>query len=303
MPTLRAMEPRERPPIAPAISIPDDFVVWVFSDAHGGRTSLVAALREAGLIDESERWIAPPRTALVGLGDYIDRGADSMGVLRLLVGLRDAAASREGMVVLCEGNHEQMARDGLALGTRDLDDWIMNGGRATLESIGLSRETRALHRTFRDLRIAIDSLARDFRPILSSLSPYATYRDICLVHAGWATWLDDLSEFDRSQEHIWVRTDFLIGPDLDAPAYAAFARAGLRRCVIGHTPVKQPAFFQDDRVLDIDTNACANPRAGFPELAALTLVRLPVEPAASLTESFFVSIPTADAPDRCTIYP
>jgi hypothetical protein len=75
--------------------VPDDWVVWAFSDPHGVATGLETALIRAGLVDDRLRWIAPPRTALVGRGDCLDRGAASprvVALVRLTAGgpLRDA---------------------------------------------------------------------------------------------------------------------------------------------------------------------------------------------------------------------
>ena len=62
--------------------VPDDWTVWAFSDTHGVTSGLLAALRAAGIVDEALHWAAPPRTALVGCGDYLDRGVDVRGLVR-----------------------------------------------------------------------------------------------------------------------------------------------------------------------------------------------------------------------------
>ena len=64
--------------------VPDDWTVWAFTDPHGVTSGLVAALRRPALIDAAGHWSAPPRTALVGCGDYIDRGGDVGGLVALL---------------------------------------------------------------------------------------------------------------------------------------------------------------------------------------------------------------------------
>src|ERR1700712_692726 len=65
---------------------------------------------------------------LVLLGDYVDRGPESAGVLR-----RIRAPSHSHRVTALMGNHEQMM-----LAARDSQDqlsaWILNGGHATLHS-------------------------------------------------------------------------------------------------------------------------------------------------------------------------
>ena len=88
-----------------------DATVWAFSDIHGVRSGLLAALVEAGIADIDGAWIAPPGTALVGLGDYIDRGTDSAGLVALLASLQREASAAGSRVVLVRGNHEQMLID------------------------------------------------------------------------------------------------------------------------------------------------------------------------------------------------
>lgn len=81
--------------------------------------------------------LAPTRDDhLILLGDVIDRGPDSAGVLRRILSLRESFPR----LTLLMGNHEQMmldARDSQA----KLSDWRLNGGDATLRSYGGIRGT------------------------------------------------------------------------------------------------------------------------------------------------------------------
>jgi serine/threonine protein phosphatase 1 len=74
--------------------------------------------------------VAPlPQDRVITLGDYVDRGPDSRGVLDRLIARYDAGH----LIPLC-GNHDQMmvqARDG-----HDRRMWLACGGRQTLESYG-----------------------------------------------------------------------------------------------------------------------------------------------------------------------
>lgn len=69
-----------------------------------------------------------PDDRLITLGDYVDRGPDSKGIIDRLLALR-----AKHQVICVRGNHDQMmvdARDGrLTLG-----NWLMMGGRETLAS-------------------------------------------------------------------------------------------------------------------------------------------------------------------------
>ena len=76
--------------------LPDDWTVWAFTDSHGVTSALRSALHEAGLIDDEGHWAAPSCTALVGCGDYIDRGGDIAGTVALLRRLEREAAAAGG---------------------------------------------------------------------------------------------------------------------------------------------------------------------------------------------------------------
>ena len=79
------------------------------------------------------------RCELVMLGDYVDRGPDSLGTLRRLIGL-DALLGVP-VHVLC-GNHDQYLIDFLLAEAPDPDGlaaWCENGGCTTLAELGIRR--------------------------------------------------------------------------------------------------------------------------------------------------------------------
>ena len=90
-------------------------------DIHGCDTALTVLLNA----------IAPARhDTIVTLGDVIDRGPNSAGVLELLLDLM----SRCRLVPLI-GNHELMMFSGLN-NRREFDFWLQCGGSATMQSYG-----------------------------------------------------------------------------------------------------------------------------------------------------------------------
>jgi serine/threonine protein phosphatase 1 len=72
-----------------------------------------------------------PDDTLVTLGDYIDRGPDSRGVLDRLIALGE----RRRLVPIL-GNHDEMLLDIVSLRPSLLVDWLSFGGDATLASYG-----------------------------------------------------------------------------------------------------------------------------------------------------------------------
>jgi len=107
----------------------DTFLTYAIGDIHGSLDKLRTLLKRC------EADAAGRDRVLVFLGDYIDRGADSSGVVRLLMELQSAAPNR---VVTLMGNHEAMA---LAVidGTADAELWLPQGGAAMLKSYGVDR--------------------------------------------------------------------------------------------------------------------------------------------------------------------
>ena len=69
---------------------------------------------------------------LVTLGDYVDRGPDSRGVLDLLIGLHAG-----GRLIALRGNHDEMMVDARIGSKDDRGLWLACGGRETLASYGV----------------------------------------------------------------------------------------------------------------------------------------------------------------------
>ena len=87
-----------------------------------------------GCADETQRLIDTLPLArgdrLVFLGDYIDRGPDSRGVVSYLLSLQQH--HEEIDFVFLKGNHEDMLLSYLGLSGRHGDMFLINGGKATL---------------------------------------------------------------------------------------------------------------------------------------------------------------------------
>ena len=89
-------------------------------DIHGHLRLFEALLEAAALTAEDH---------LVLLGDYVDRGPDSAGVLRRIIQL-----GKKRRVTAIRGNHEEMMLAARG-GRMDLmGDWMLNGGLETLMS-------------------------------------------------------------------------------------------------------------------------------------------------------------------------
>lgn len=93
----------------------------VIGDIHGYSATLDALLAAVKV---------RPDDLLITLGDYVDRGPDSRGVLDRLIALH-----RTGRLIPIFGNHDQMMVDAVT-GGEGKRMWLFFGGEETLESYG-----------------------------------------------------------------------------------------------------------------------------------------------------------------------
>jgi serine/threonine protein phosphatase 1 len=180
------------------------------------------------------------RDTLVFVGDYIDRGMNSRGVVDYLIRLKEGQPA--GRVICLKGNHEAMFLDFLT--GRDPELFLFNGGRSTLREYwgeGWSG--------LKELRLPPEH-ERFYRELL----PFYETPDYFFVHAGVRPGLplDQQTEEDL----LWIRGEFI----------TSFEDFG-KRVVFGHTPFREPLVMPNK--LGIDTGAVYG---NF-----LTCVKLPEE--------------------------
>jgi hypothetical protein len=117
--------------------------LYVVGDVHGHLSDLRRLLRDAGLIDDTDRWTGGEGVLAV-LGDMVDRGADGIGVLDLIMELQSEAPQSGGQVHAVLGNHEVQLLAASRLGTTPRcgspntfdGDWHRFGGvRTDLERL------------------------------------------------------------------------------------------------------------------------------------------------------------------------
>ena len=115
---------------APA-SLPMDLRVYAVGDLHGCAAQLDLL---HGAIGHDALRAPQARKVIVYLGDYVDRGPDSRGVLARLLAPAPPGCER----IFLMGNHEAMMLAALAPGApaATIGFWLQNGGRQTLASYG-----------------------------------------------------------------------------------------------------------------------------------------------------------------------
>jgi len=190
---------------------------YAINDIHG-------CLRQLeNLVTLCEVDAAEQPIKFVFLGDYIDRGPDSRGVVEYLIELQ---AFTPDCVICLKGNHEDMLLK--AFEDEGLEDhWLRNGGTQTLYSYQVPSAVDLPRRHldwFRSLPASHDDGMRFF------------------VHAGVhpARPLDQQDEGDL----LWIREPFL-------SSQKDFGRF----IVHGHTPLTSGISDQRPNRLNIDTGA------------------------------------------------
>ncbi|MBU2340584.1 MAG: serine/threonine protein phosphatase [Alphaproteobacteria bacterium] len=179
-------------------AVPEGERYYVVGDVHG-RLDLFDALRQA--IEEDDRASPQASSTVVLLGDLVDRGPQSAGVIA-------AAREWQGMRPLrcLAGNHEEMFLESFE--DKDvLRHFLKHGGRETIMSYGISRkELDAL--TLGELRDEMKRLIpREHRAFLQSFDDMVIAGDYVFVHAGVdpSRAIDDQSRSDL----LWIRERFL----------------------------------------------------------------------------------------------
>jgi serine/threonine protein phosphatase 1 len=182
----------------PTPAVPPGMRYYVVGDIHG-RLDLFEALIGAVEADDRERPEA--RTVMVLLGDLVDRGPDSAGVVA-----RARRWADERRVILLAGNHEEMFLE-------SFDDPVMlrhflrHGGRQTILSYGVPVE-RYDAATFDELRELMGAAvpADDIR-FLAQGRDFHVAGDYLMVHAGI---VPDVALEDQQSHHLrWIREPFL----------------------------------------------------------------------------------------------
>ena len=121
------------PSLAPA-SLRPDLRIYAIGDVHGCLDRLVA-LHWQIAADLAARPVG--ESLLIHLGDYVDRGPDSAGVIWLLTG---TIAPRVDRRVDLQGNHEAMMMAALSGQPRPAELWVDNGGDNTLRSYAVPHD-------------------------------------------------------------------------------------------------------------------------------------------------------------------
>lgn len=215
-----------------AASVPDGQRLYVIGDVHGRKDLLDRIAYDI----KSDLASAPvKRPFCILLGDYIDRGPDSAGVLALL-----SVGDFPVPFVALRGNHEQMLLTFLHDETY-LEAWRRFGGLETLHSFGIdvqkARQPSGYAEIQRQLRAALPPAALKF---VAETQTSCQVGDYYFCHAGIRPGIALAAQ--RDEDLVSIRDEFV----------RSHADHG-KIIVHGHTPVEQPEV-KANRI-NIDTGA------------------------------------------------
>lgn len=183
----------------------------VVGDIHGCQTKLVTLME---IVNPSEEDL------FVFVGDYIDRGPDSKGVIDYLIRF----VNRLPRTVFLKGNHEDMLLRVLAGEVGWLEQFVCNGGLQTIDSYG-----------------SLENIPVDHLQFFKELTAFYETDDFFITHAG----VDPEKELNEQDEHdlLWIREPFLTSD-----------RNFGKTIVHGHSPRPGPEFVEGQRI-NLDTGA------------------------------------------------
>ena len=221
---------------------------WVIPDIHGCFRTL-KTLIEFQIVPEKD-------DELIFLGDYIDRGPDSKGVIDYIMGLEEKGFK----VTVLMGNHEDYCITaweedqemksffGIRPKTKTQKEWETYGGKQALESFGVDRP-RDIDRKYIDW--------------MKNLKYYYELDDFIIVHAGLD--FDNEAPMEDKYSMIWIR-EFDVKP----------AKINNKKVIHGHVPVNlefidMAVNAADSRYIDLDNGIYFSNRAGYGNLVALEL--------------------------------
>ena len=185
-------------------------MIYAIGDIHGCKIQLIKLIEKLPLQKED---------ILVFLGDYIDRGADSKGVINFLIDL----SKKHEKTVFIKGNHEWMFQQFYTY--RDPESWERweyNGAKRTLESYG-----------------GIDNIPKEHLKFIENTKIYHSEKNFFFVHAGVKPHVSVGEQ--KEKDMLWIRDEFIYSKE-PLKGYTV---------VFGHTPNEEP-LIQNDKI-GVDT--------------------------------------------------
>ena len=211
---------------------PPGMRLFAIGDVHG----------RLDLLEEMHRRIAddlagdpPDDWRVIHLGDYVDRGPDSKGVIELI---RRAARNDRRVIALC-GNHDVGVIDFLGRPAKD-SLFAMYGGRQTALSYGVEADFSSQWSARQAADALLAAMPDAHVEFLSDLPRQCQFGDFFFCHAGIRPGVP--LDGQNPDDLIWIRGEFLRWTDLRDKVV-----------VHGHTPHGEPEILPNR--VNVDTEA------------------------------------------------
>jgi len=180
--------------------VPDGQRVYAIGDIHG-RLDLLDHLLATIESDDANRGFA--ETTLILLGDLVDRGPQSRGVIERAMELARSARR----VRFISGNHEEIFLRSIDGDRKAVALFASIGGLETMTSYGVAAD-EFLQGDFGDLTALIRcKVPAEHRAFLASFEDFIEIGDYLFVHAGIRPGTP--IEQQRTSDMRWIRNEFL----------------------------------------------------------------------------------------------
>lgn len=216
-------------------AMPANVRAYAIGDIHG-EAGLLRDLLDR-IVEDCER-LPQAEIHLVFLGDYIDRGPDSKGVVELLTQYR----SLDTNFHFLKGNHEDAMLAIIDGNEDDLPGWLRFGGRQTLASYGISERAIAMGGPFLRAEFA-EKVPPHHLAFLTDLKLSVELGDYLFVHAGIRPGVPIDQQDER--DLMWIRREFM-----------TFVGSHPKMIVHGHT-ISEHVELMPNRI-GVDTGAYAS---------------------------------------------
>lgn len=184
----------------PTGSVPLGTRVYAVGDIHG-RLDLLDDLLRRMEADNASR--GPADTTVIFLGDLIDRGPDSAGVVQRLLELGEGTDKVHFLL----GNHEEVFLRAMAGEKKALPFFLRIGGKETVLSYGISAQEYNECDYPELLALLRERVPQAHLDFLSSFEDLVVLGDYAFVHAGVRPGVP--LEAQKPETLRWIREEFL----------------------------------------------------------------------------------------------
>lgn len=205
--------------------------VFAIGDIHGCSKTFKKLLLEKIQIRKSDK--------IYCIGDYVDRGRDTKGVIDFIFELR-----KKGYHIhTLRGNHEQMMLDA-PVSKIKMQHWLKNGGSATLKSFHIK---------------SLNEIAPEYLSFLKRTKFYIKTKEYIFVHAGLNFGNDNL--YEDKDAMLWLR---------DFPSNQPLLKNQI--LIHGHTPKSLDYIIsQNGNCINIDGGCVFKEHSHLGKLIAINL--------------------------------